>query len=241
MADTGKRAGDDGRSKRGGEDEAWRIGADRVAAGLACRDIATHHAEPLGERAVDDVDAFHDTFALGEAATARAIKANGVHLIEVGKRIILFGKIGNRSDPGDVAVHGVDALEDDDLRRAARVLFQLLLELLDVVVAYDVLLAAAMENALDHRSVVLLVGEDHETRDQPLKRGERRFVSDIGGGEEERSLLAMQIGKLGLELDMIMRRAGDVARTAGAGANRLDRLMHGSAHRRVLAHAKIVV
>ena len=51
----------------------------------------------------------------------------------------------------------------------------------------------------------------------------------------------MQIGKLGLELDMIMGGAGDVARAAGARADRLDRLMHGGAHGRVLAHAEIVV
>ena len=51
----------------------------------------------------------------------------------------------------------------------------------------------------------------------------------------------MQIGELGLELDVIMGGAGDVARAAGAGADRLDRLMHGGAHGRVLAHAEIVV
>ena len=51
----------------------------------------------------------------------------------------------------------------------------------------------------------------------------------------------MQIGKLGLELDMVVGRAGDVARATRACANRLDRLMHRGAHGRVLAHAEIVV
>ena len=51
----------------------------------------------------------------------------------------------------------------------------------------------------------------------------------------------MQVGKLGLELDMIMGGAGDVARAAGARADRLDRLMHGGEHGWVLAHAEIVV
>ena len=40
--------------------------------------------------------------------------------------------------------------------------------MLDVVVTEDVLLAAAVADALDHRGVVLLVGEDDEARDQAL-------------------------------------------------------------------------
>ena len=121
------------------------------------------------------------------------------------------------------------------------ILLELLLEMLDVVVAEDVLLAAAMADALDHRGVVLLVGEDHEARNEALQGGERRIVGDIGRGEEERCFLAVQIGKLGFELDVIMGGAGDVARAARAGADRVDRLMHGGEHHRVLAHAEIVV
>ena len=51
----------------------------------------------------------------------------------------------------------------------------------------------------------------------------------------------MQVGKLGLELDMVMSCAGDVAGAAGAGADRVDRLVHGGQHDGVLAHAQIVV
>ena len=63
---------------------------------------------------------------------------------------------------------------------AARHLLQQLFEMLDVVMAEDVLLAAAPADALDHRGVVLLVGEDHQPRHQPLQRGKRRIVGDIG-------------------------------------------------------------
>jgi hypothetical protein len=196
---------------------------------------------PLIKRAVDDVDASHDTVALGDAAAAPPVKADGVHFVKIGQRVVFLGEVGDRLDGRDMPVHGIDALEDDDLRRAARVLLELFFQMLHVVVADDVLLTAAMANALDHRSVVLLVGEDHETRDQALQGGERRLVGDIGRGEAERSLLAVQIGKLGLELDMIVGSAGDVAGAAGAGADGLDRLMHGFAHRRMLAHAEIVV
>ena len=118
MADAGERAGDDGRRERGGEDEARRIGADGVAAGLARGDVAAHDAEALGERAVDDVDAVHHALALGDAAAARAVKADRMHFVEIGQRVVLLGEVADRLDRRDVAVHRIDALEHDDLRRA---------------------------------------------------------------------------------------------------------------------------
>ncbi len=123
----------------------------------------------------------------------------------------------------------------------ARTLLQQLFEMLDVVMAEDVLLAAAPANALDHRGMVLLVGEDHQPRHEPLQGGKRRIVGDIGRGEQQRGLLAVQIGELSLELDVIVSRAGDIARAAGARADLLDRLVHGIAHHLVLAHAEIIV
>ena len=215
-------------AKRGGEDEARRKGADGVAAGAACGDIAAHDAEALGERAVDDVDAMHDAVTLGDAAAARAIKADGVHLVEIGERVVLLGEIADRGDRRDMAVHGIDALEHDDLRRLERDFFQHLLEMLDVVMAEDVLHAAAVADAFDHRGVVLLVGEDHRAGDQPDQGRKRGVVGDIGRGEEEGGFLAVEVGKLGLELDVIMGGAGDVAGAAGARADGVDRLVHGA-------------
>ena len=61
----------------------------------------------------------HDAVALGDAAAARAVKADRVHLVEIGQRAVLLGQIADRGDRRDVAVHRVDALEDDDLRRVA--------------------------------------------------------------------------------------------------------------------------
>jgi hypothetical protein len=111
----------------------------------------------------------------------------------------------------------------------------------EVVVAEDVLRTAAMADALDHRGMVLLVGEDHQTRDQARERRKRGVIGDIGTREQECRLLAMEVGELGLELDVVMGGAGDVARATGARAHLIDRLVHGSAHLGVLAHAEIVI
>src|SRR4029077_8222612 len=93
MTDAGERAGDDGRRERGGEDEAWGIGAEGVAAGLCRGDITAHHAEALGERAIDDVDAMHHVLALSDTAAARAVKADRMHFVEISERVVLFGKV----------------------------------------------------------------------------------------------------------------------------------------------------
>ena len=113
--------------------------------------------------------------------------------------------------------------------------------MLEVVVAEDVLLAAAVADALDHRGVVQLVGEDDQARHESLQGRQRRLVGDIARGEQQRRFLAVQVGELGLELDVVVGGAGDVARAAGAGADLVDRLVHGVEHDRVLAHAEIVV
>src|SRR6476620_3522041 len=144
MPDRSKRAGNDGRCERSGEDEARRIRADGVAAGFACGDVAAHHAETLGKGAVNYVDTMHDAVPLGDAAAARAIKTDGVNLVEIGERVVHLGEIAEFLDRRDVAVHGIDALEHDHFWRLARDLFDLLLEMRQVVMAEDVLLAAAV-------------------------------------------------------------------------------------------------
>ena len=150
-------------------------------------------------------------------------------------------EIADRADRRHQPVHGVDRFEGDHLRPLAVQLAQLGFQIGEVVVAPDALLAAAVADAGDHGGVVLLVGQDHAARQQLLQGGQRGVVGDIGRGEQQRRLLAVQVGKLGLELHVVVRRAGDVAGAAGAGAGRIERRVHGGQHGGVLAHAEVVV
>src|SRR3546814_2921235 len=54
MPDAGERTRDQHWPKRGGEDEARRIGTDHVDDVAIGRDIAAHHADRLAERPFDD-------------------------------------------------------------------------------------------------------------------------------------------------------------------------------------------
>ena len=111
----------------------------------------------------------------------------------------------------------------------------------DVVVAPDRLLAAGLAHALDHRIVVQRVGQDQAVRQQLGDGRDAGLVRHVARGEDERGLLAVQVGELGLELDQRMVGAGDVARAARAGAHARRGLDHRADHLRVLAHAEIVV
>ena len=72
------------------------IAAHRVDSRRRGRDVAADAAEALGERALDHVDPVHHAVALGDAATALAVHADGVDLVEVGHRAVAVGEVADR-------------------------------------------------------------------------------------------------------------------------------------------------
>ena len=73
-----------------------------------------------------------------------------------------------------------------------------------------------MADALDHRGVVDGVGEDHAAGQHGAQGLQGGLVGDVARGEDQRRLLAVQLGQLALERDVVGVGAGDVARAAGA-------------------------
>ena len=110
-----------------------------------------------------------------------------------------------------------------------------------VVMAENLLLGVRLAHALDHRIVVPGVRQDQAIRHQLGERGNAGLVRHIAGGEDQRRFLAVQVGKLALELDHRVIVAGDVAGAAGAGAHPGRGLDHGADDLGMLAHAEIVV
>jgi hypothetical protein len=86
VLDRGTRRRAQRRGQGGGEDEFGRVGTHRIHDRLVGGNVATHHAKTLGQRALDDVDAIHQAFALGDTAAARTIHAHCVHFIDIGQR-----------------------------------------------------------------------------------------------------------------------------------------------------------
>jgi hypothetical protein len=185
--------------------------------------------------------AVHQPVAFGHTATARAVHANGMNLVEIGQRAKFFCKIAERLDRAEIAIHGIDRFEGDQLGRGGIIRLQQLPQMIDIVVTEHTLLPTVAADTLDHRGVVQFVGIDDETRKQPRQRRERCVIGDVGRGEDQRRLLAMQIGQLGLQRLVIDRGARDVARAPGPCARGLQRLVHRLEHDRMLAHPEVVV
>ena len=118
------------------------MAAHGIDEGGGARDVAAHDAEGLGERALDHRDAVRLAVALGDAAAARAVEADGMHLVEIGERTVALGHRAELGDGGDVAVHRIDALEGDELGGRGIGRRQETLEVRGIVVLEDALLAA---------------------------------------------------------------------------------------------------
>ena len=180
----------------GGEDEVGRIGAHRVDDAAAAGDVAAHHAEALGERALDDVDAVHQAVALGDAAAARAVHADRMHFVDIGVGAVLLGEIADRRDRRDVAIHRIDRFEHDQLgalatgrraaglRRCATSLWRKI-----CFSAPDWRTPWIIEAWLSSSEKITQFGQ------QPGDGRDRGFVGDEAGGEDQRRFLAVQVGE----------------------------------------------
>ncbi len=85
------------------------------------------------------------------------------------------------------------------------------------------------------------VGQDQAIGNELGDGGDAGLIRHIARGEDERGLLAVQVGELALELDERMIGTGNVAGTAGAGAKARRGRDHGADDFRMLPHAEIIV
>ena len=187
------------------------------------------------------VDPLHRPVALGDAGAALPVEPDGVDLVEIGHRTVLLGDVADIGDRGEVAVHRVERLEGDDLRRVRVAFGEQPVEMRDIVVAKDLLLGAAVADPGDHRGVVVGIRYDHAARHGLPQRAERRLVGDISRGEQERRLGPVEPGELLLKQDVVVGGPRNVAGAARPGAYPVQRLVHCRDDPRVLAHAEIVV
>ena len=161
MPDRGGGSRRHGGRQCGGKDEAAGKAADEIDQRMASGDIATDDTKGLAQRPLDQGDAVHQPLAFGHAAAARSIHAHGMDLVDVGHRAMLVAHIEDFLDRRDIAIHRIDGFKGHDLGRIGRQTCQLAVQIFGVVVLPDHLLAARVANALDHRGVVELIGQDH--------------------------------------------------------------------------------
>lgn len=241
VLDAGQAAGGDRRRQRSGEDETHGEGTHGIDDHLGRGDIAADHTDGLGHGALDDVHLVRHAQLGGDTGAARAVHAHRMHLVEVGEGVVALGDRDDLGDWGNVAVHRVDRLEHHDLRLALRVAGEDLLQMGDVVVAEDFALVWRGANAVDDRGVVQFIADHHAVGDAPQQTLEGGVVGAEAGGEDQRRFLAVPVGQARLQAGIQLVRAADIARTAGASAVGLQRVVHLLAHSGMLRHAEVVV
>ena len=142
---------------------------------------------------------------------------------------------------GNIAIHGIERFEYDQLRPFAAGLLEQVFEMLDVVVVPDQLVATGVTHAFDHRIMIERIAEDQAIGNELGDGRDAGLVGHVAGCEHKRGILAVQIGQLPLELDERMIGTGNVAGTAGTGAKARRCRDHGADDFGVLPHAEIIV
>mmetsp|Transcript_5140 Transcript_5140/g.9035 ORF Transcript_5140/g.9035 Transcript_5140/m.9035 type:complete len:430 (-) Transcript_5140:329-1618(-) len=241
MPDRGSRPRRHGGRDRGGEDETGRVAAHRVTHLFRSGDIAAMDTEGLAERAVDDVDAVHQAVALRHPCPARTVEADSMDFIQVGQRAEFIGEVAQLCDRTEIAVHRIDRLKSDQLRRGGIIGLEQLAQMRHVVMAEDAFGAAIAPHALDHRGMVQRVGINDQAGEQLGQRGERGIIGNIGRGENQRRFLLVQVAQLGFQRLVVDGGARDVAGAARACAGGFQRFVHRFQNRRMLAHAEVIV
>ena len=177
---------------------------------------------------------------IDRAAAIAAQNAGGVRVIDHHDGAVFVGNIAELVDGADIAVHGKDAVGDDEL--AAGLVLDLLQQLFavgDIFVAEDLDLRAGEAGAIDDAGVIELVGEDEVFFAENARDGSG--VGGEAGLEDDAGFDAFECGDLFFELHVDAHRAGDGADGSGAyavflrgGDGRLAKLG-------VIAEAEVVI
>jgi hypothetical protein len=217
--------------RAGGVDEE----VDRCGAGAG---VGAVGAERLAEGADDDVDLAAEAGRRDRSAPAGSDGARRVGLVDHQPAAVAPGQLLQAGDGGEVAVHREDAVADDQRPAPSRPL-QAPGEVLEVTMAIDEGLGPCQAASVDDAGVVELVREDDLLA--PGEGGDDAGVGEIAGAEQQRSLAALELGQLRLELAMRLHVAGDKPRGAGPGAPAHRRLGRRGPHLRVIGEAEVVV
>ena len=174
------------------------------------------------------------------AAAVAAQHARGVRVVDHHDGAVLLGQRGELVHRADVAVHGEDAVGDDEL--VARLVLDLLQQFLavgDVLVAEDLDLGAREPRAVDDAGVVQLVGEDEVVFAEDGADG--AGVGREAALKDDAGLDIFEARDLFFELHVDAHGAGDGAHGARAHAEGARGGQRGFNELGVVGQAEIVV
>src|ERR1700722_16273311 len=131
------RCGADWWRQRGGKDEPGSIRSECVHQIGTSSNVSAEAPESLGERAFDDINPMHRAITRHHPCSARAIHPDGVDLVAISQGVVALSDIAEAANRGDIAIHGVQAFEHDQLRSVWRGCSELAFQVDDIIVAPD--------------------------------------------------------------------------------------------------------
>jgi hypothetical protein len=164
-----------------------------------------------------------------------------VAFVDVHQRVVLVGQRGDLVERRDKAVHRERAVGGDQLGARAGGVggLQLRFQVGHVAVGVAEALGLAQADAVDDRGVVQRVGNDGVLFAQ--QRLEQAAVGVEAGGIEDGVLGAEEFGDLLFQLLVQILRAADEAHRRHAEAVRVQRILGGLDHLRMIGQAEVIV
>ena len=185
------------------------------------------------------VDQIRNALHFRRTATACAESRRPVRVVEERHRAVLARDRQHLRERCDVAIHRVDAVEDDEhppkLARRSR---DRLFERGDVSVREHPCARVRELAAVDDRRVVEGVRDDHVAL--PGQRGDHADVRHVAGAEREGRLGTEECGELVLECLVQVEVPGDEPRAPGCTAELARRARGGLGHLRVVCEVEVV-
>ena len=174
------------------------------------------------------------------AAPVAAEHAGGVRVVDHHDGAVFFGEIGELRQRADVAIHGEDAVGDEQLVAGLVLdLVQKLFGMRRVLVAEDFDLGAREAGAVDDAGVIQLVGDDEVFLAE--NRGDGAGIGGEAGLEDHAGFDVLEARNLFFQLHVDRHGAGDGAHRAGADAVLLRGFERGFAQLGVSGQSEIVV
>jgi len=232
--------GGGGRRMRSGEQERARAVVEEVDEFARAADVTSHDADGFAERADLNVNAAVAAEVIDGAAAAAAEDAGGMGVINHHDAIVFFGEVAEFRERSDIAIHGEDAIGDEEF--VAGPVFRFLADAFaigDVAMLEDFDGGFGKAAAIDDGGVVELVGDDQivfaeDGGDGACIGGEAGLKDDAGFG-------VFEFCDLLLERHVDGHGSGDGADGSGSGAEFADSFNGGLFQGFVGGEAEVVV
>ena len=145
----------------GGEQEGPSAVVKKFDEIARAANVAAERSDGFRQRPHLNINASVQVEVVDGAAAVASQHAGGVRVVDHHDGAVLFRQRGQLRQCADVAVHGKDAIGDDQLVTGLVLhRFQLLFGVRGILVAEDLDLGARQPGAVDDAGVVQLVGDD---------------------------------------------------------------------------------